>query len=137
MTSATVRGKLMAGSGGRVRKATNRSAVSRTGAMPLFFDSPEPFVQSSVPMRQLVGGAASLGPYSPRIDNLLSMSLCRDLECVQQLADLVLDRLIMIFQRAAVLEGERGMGFRQARLGQDRLEHLVAHDPHRGHRPQP
>src|SRR5262249_35055575 len=35
-------------------------AVSRTGAMPLFFDSPEPFVQSPVPMRQLVGGAASL-----------------------------------------------------------------------------
>src|SRR5262245_41017038 len=60
MTSATVRGKLMVGSGGRVPRTTNRCAVSGTGVTPLVFDFPEPSVQSLAPMRQLVGGGASL-----------------------------------------------------------------------------
>ena len=46
-------------------------------------------------MRQLVGGKASLGPYRVRIDNLLSMFLRRDFKCLQQLANFILDRLIM------------------------------------------
>src|SRR5262245_37053721 len=64
MTSATVRGKLMVGSGGRVPRTTNRCAVSGTGVTPLVFDFPEPSVQSLAPMRQLVGGGASLESYS-------------------------------------------------------------------------
>ena len=37
----------------------------------------------------------SVGPYRVRIDNLLSMFLRPDFECLQQLANLILDRLIM------------------------------------------
>src|SRR5437868_5923815 len=40
MTSATVRGKLMVGSRGRVPRTTNRSAVSGTGVTPLVFRLP-------------------------------------------------------------------------------------------------
>ena len=50
-------------------------------------------------------------PSGPGIDNLLSMFLRRYFEGLQQLADFVLDGLIMILQRAAILEGERGIGF--------------------------
>ena len=42
----------------------------------------------------------------------------------------------MILQRAAIFGGKRGVGFGMTRLGQDRLEHLLANDPHSGHRPQ-
>ena len=40
-------------------------------------------------------GFAALGPYRVRIDNLLSMFLRPDFECLQQLVNLILDRLMM------------------------------------------
>jgi hypothetical protein len=40
-------------------------------------------------------GRSKLGPYGVRIDNLLSMFLRPDFECLQQLANFILDRLIM------------------------------------------
>ena len=83
-----------------------------------------------------LGPPGFLGPYGPGIDNLLSMFLRRYFEGLQQLADFVLDGLIMILQRAAILEGERGIGFGLTRLGQNRFEHLLTHDSHRGHRPK-
>ena len=57
--------------------------------------------------------APPIGPYAPPIDNLLSMSLRRDFECVEQFADSILDRLIMILQRAAIFGGKRGVGQRR------------------------
>ena len=40
-------------------------------------------------------GRVLIGPYTVRIDNLLSMFLRPDFECLQQLVNFILDRLIM------------------------------------------
>src|SRR5271157_1299349 len=52
-------------------------------------------------------GGLTVGPYRVRIDNLLSMFLRPDFECLQQLANLILDRLIMraIVARRTVPQG--------------------------------
>jgi len=52
-------------------------------------------------------GFAALGPYRVRIDNLLSMFLRPDFECLQQLVNLILDRLMM---RALVARRTAPMG---------------------------
>jgi len=56
-----------------------------------------------------------------RIDNLLLIILRRDFECLEELADFVLDRFVVILERPAVFGGKWGMGLALTRLGQDRL----------------
>ena len=75
-------------------------------------------------------------PFWPRIDNLLSLFLRRYFECLQQLSDFVLDRLIMILQWAAIFGGKRGMGFGLNALAKIGLSTCSRNDSHCGYRPQ-
>ena len=60
-----------------------------------------PTLSSTVPAadppapRLTAPGRVLIGPYRVRIDNLLSMFLRLDFECLQQLANFILDRLII------------------------------------------